>query len=296
MEKKRCCGLVGPDHTKPCNRFVDDNEYCKAHEYFSNFSQEEIVQIKTGTVTCCDRCRRWHFGESIRCRTCMDQNNEKKKKAKSDKKCKWKDRNLDPCRKMAFETTEYCDVHQYVIDYTDHMKELSTLCKGCNKIKYLVDGCETCRKRAKQNREKDKTIVKNICKGFIGDKPCNCEEKENGYCGNHQVQFWKITVEKDGNKKVCGKYIRGCRNLLDKNSEYANCDECREKERNNDKNRQVNIKNKCDKIFVINDENKDIISKNDMLKSIRETLIKNNNKTNIIKNDKSTNLTLILYF
>jgi len=180
--EKRCAGLVGPDHTKACNRYVEEDVmYCKAHDYFKNLTDAEILKITKGEVTCCDRCRKWHFGTVKRCKDCYAEC-VANKKPKTTPKCNWKDRHLDNCRNNTFEETEYCKYHQYVINYTDEMKQLSKLCKGCNKIKYLIDGCDTCKDRAKINRgiHNEKKI---ICKGFVDKVPCTFEELENGYCG-----------------------------------------------------------------------------------------------------------------
>lgn len=226
---KRCIGIIGHKHTKSCNKYVetDDDTYCDSHKYFIDLTNEEIEKIKDGEVKCCTRCNRWHFGNKKRCQPCIDYNSKlQKEKKQAIKKCGWFDRHDDPCRRNAFEDTDYCDVHQYVKDYTEEMKEQSELCLGCVKVKYLVNGCDVCKVRAAENRAKAKLEPQIICKGYVGDEPCTFKADENGYCGKHQLQLWKGDMEKDGTKKVCIGYERSCRNILDKNDKYSSCKEC----------------------------------------------------------------------
>lgn len=276
MSKKRCNGILAKGDQ--CNKYGEgDNIYCNSHLYFVDLNGDQINKIKNGEAKCCLRCRKWHFGKVEQCQKCKDYNNQLKQTKIADRKCKWKDRHLDPCRKMAFDDTEYCGVHQYVKDYTDEMKQKSKLCKGCMKIKYLETGCDICRERAKQNRGKEKLQEKIICKGFIDNKPCTFEALENGYCGKHALQAWKGNVEKDGDKKVCANYKRGCKNLLELNSEYGKCCECREKEREDDKMRRLKRKAENKNIVIEDDE---IINKGDIFsKKIQQILDDNKRKT-----------------
>lgn len=241
-ERKRCSGIVRHQHTKQCDRYVDEKiEYCKHHTYFNNLSDEQIDKIKNGEGICCNRCGTWRL-ELVGCQVCNDYNNEFKRIKNANKKCGWKDRHMDPCKRLLVDDTLYCDIHQYVKDYTDEMKELSELCKGCNKVKYLVDGCDHCKERAKGYREKDKLIEKPRCKGFVGENSCSFEADDDGYCGKHKLQAWKIDIEKDGSKKVCSNYIRGCRNLMDMSCEFINCEGCRKNDRQNENSYKTYLK------------------------------------------------------
>ena len=257
-ERKRCSGIVRKQHTKQCDRFVDDdNEYCDHHDYFNRLSDVDIERIKAGEVICCNKCGKWHFSDKNRCQICIDRDKEltKNKKAKI-KKCEGLQRDGMQCENLPVDETDYCNIHQYILGYTEEQKNLMVLCKNCNKYKFTGGHktCEICRERSEKNREKDKTIQKIICKGFVKNKPCNCEAKENGYCGNHQVQMWKNDVEKNNDKKVCGKYDRGCRNILDKNYEFSNCDKCRGEERDQDKNRRLERIAKNNNIELVDDD------------------------------------------
>jgi hypothetical protein len=68
------------------------------------------------------------------------------------------------------------------------------------------------------------------CKYENKDKKCHRPASENGYCGRHQtLGYLREQLEKDGTKKVCCNFERGCRNVLDINYEFAKCEECRNK-------------------------------------------------------------------
>ncbi|QKF93911.1 hypothetical protein QKU48_gp0453 [Fadolivirus algeromassiliense] len=275
MDKKRCSGIFS--NLINCNRYVDEsNEYCEPHSYFSDLTTDEIDKIKNGKAKCCTRCQKWHFGQVERCQQCKNYNNQLKRDKNAYKKCKWNDRHMDQCRKMAFLDTEYCDVHQYVKDYTDEMKQLSKLCKGCNKIKYLENGCDSCRERAKLNRDKGKDKI--ICKGMIDGNACRFEALDNGYCGKHQVNAWKEEIEK--NNKVCVNYVRGCRNVMEIGSEFSRCDSCREKEREKDKINRIKSKVENKNVIIIDDE-EEIKNNSDILNKKIQELLDSNKKTQI---------------
>lgn len=56
------------------------------------------------------------------------------------------------------------------------------------------------------------------------------------YCGKHQIEGWKYTIE-NGGKKVCSHYVRGCRSVLNVD-DFESCENCREKIRIYDKMRR----------------------------------------------------------
>jgi hypothetical protein len=100
----------------------------------------------------------------------------------------------------------------------------------------------------KQNESKPPDVTK--CKSV----KCNFKSTENGYCGKHQTEFKKLTLEGTTCKKVCNNHIRGCWNLIDKNIKFARCDKCREIERAKDllkraKTKTVNVNNDVNKRY-----------------------------------------------
>ena len=50
------------------------------------------------------------------------------------------------------------------------------------------------------------------------------------YCGKHQTEAWKKSLELK-QKKACSEYLRRCREELDLNYKFSQCDKCREKDR-----------------------------------------------------------------
>lgn len=129
----------------------------------------------------------------------------------------------------------YCGRHQILGFWKDGIekdgtkKVCSNVTRGCRNIldkNSKFSKCEECRSKGKIKCKKE---------------GCKNKQMVNGYCMLHQLAFWKEEVEKDGTKKVCVNYIRGCRNLLDIGYSFARCDECREKERCKDKIRRNKV-------------------------------------------------------
>ena len=62
-------------------------------------------------------------------------------------KCKGKDYNGDSCRNNIKDDTYFCKYHYYMKDYTEDMLDNLTLCTGCKKYYYIVEGktCKICK-------------------------------------------------------------------------------------------------------------------------------------------------------
>ena len=269
LQKRRCSGIFnkGVKKLQQCDRYIEENEeYCHSHIFFEELTLEEIDKIKKGEATACNRCSRWYFDNKRKeCDPCTLYKKEKHKERKALKpKCKWKDRNLIPCRFCLEENSEYCKFHDYVKDYTEEMKEKSVICTGCNMYKYcgILKSCDVCINRGKENRNNnDHKENKVICKGNL----CTFKAQDNGYCGIHQRLGWKEEVEKDGTKKVCHGWKRGCFNILKIEDIFVNCCVCREKERINTDPYTYYKKSAYDRKInfeLTNEEIYDIVKKN----------------------------------
>ena len=79
-------------------------------------------------------------------------------------KCKGKDYNGDSCRNNIKDDTNFCKYHYYMKDYTEDMLDNLTLCTGCKKYYYIVEGktCKICKDRGKKIREKNdqRSVIK----------------------------------------------------------------------------------------------------------------------------------------
>ena len=238
VKTKKCSGIVRNKSNEKCPKNISENEiYCNHHSYFKNLTDEQIDEIKDGKVKCCRRCGCWHFGDKPKCDICLKQQSlYHKQKKEKEARCKGKRKNDDKgCQNRPINKTNYCKDHQFMVGYTDDQLNNLKKCSDCKRWIYFVDGktCDNCKERGKGNREKHREN-KIICKGNVKGKPCTFEALENGYCGNHQVQAWKIEVEKDESKKVCKDYIRGCKNVLEKiisgkQNKQERCNNCRYK-------------------------------------------------------------------
>ena len=155
-------------------------------------------------------------------------------------KCGGKDCHGEPCRNNTQEDISFCKYHDYMKNYTEDMMNNLKFCSNCRKYYYIAEGkqCSKCKERGTKIREKQGE-EKIICE----KEGCKFERtKENEFCGKHQTDYFKKETEKSG-KKVCGNYIRGCRNILEKTYERTRCEDCLKKERASEKKRRENINN-----------------------------------------------------
>ncbi|ARF09843.1 hypothetical protein Indivirus_4_15 [Indivirus ILV1] len=229
---EKCIGIL--KNGERCNKYPDEGEmYCEVHKYFEDLTEEQIDKIKNKEAFACYRCPKWYFNNNRTiCSECVIYNaNKQKERQNSQIKCEWTTRKDKNCISFPFENSKYCGDHSYVNNYTNVMKEKSRLCRGCKMVVYIEDGYDTCKKdrdRGKINREKkkEKTQDDPKCPAIIDDHICGNIIFAHGYCGKHQLNAWKKIVEKDGTKKVCIDHIRGCRELLDINSDKSKCLDC----------------------------------------------------------------------
>jgi len=206
-------------------------------------------------------------------------------------KCKGKDYNGDSCRNNIKDDTNFCKYHYYMKDYTEDMLDNLTLCSGCKKYYYIVEGkiCNLCKERGKKIREKNNK-EKIICEkeGCIYQRSI-----ENEFCGKHQADYFKKEVMKS-NKKVCFNYIRGCRNKLEINYEKTKCEECLIKDRLKDKKKRDNINfeiKKCEVNNKTEDEIENIIDNKKVKKSNNESENETDNESENETDNESENET-----
>ncbi len=186
----------------------------------------------------------------------------------SKTKCLGKDRNNDPCRNNIYNNTKFCELHDYMCEYSDDMLNNLTLCSGCKKMYYLSNTkiCVKCKNRKLVNKLKEKQEII-LCK----KEGCNYKQsEENEYCGKHQADYFKEQTELE-NKKVCSNYTRGCRGKLDLTYKYSKCQPCLEK----------------DRIYEKNYNNLNKVNKSTKYLNQEENLIKIENTNNINKDKKS---------
>ena len=277
--------------SKQCeDKAKNNNKYCGKHiDQFSNLSPEQIEVIKNNQGKICSKTVHWHFGQLATCNKCSQSNTGYRNDHKSTpeeiaaKKCNWKDRNNEPCREYKINETNYCNHHQYVAEYTPEMlKNIKQCSGGCGHFKYLgdFDTCDYCRNAGKITRD-NYAANKIICKGVKPNGPCTNEAQENGYCGHHKAQFIKNEIEKDGTKKVCREYKRGCRTILDISYSNSGCVDCLKAEQLEDKKRA--LKNALKISLMVAEINKDYEN--------QEKITKENKLDNFIDIDEKGNKT-----
>ena len=147
-------------------------------------------------------------------------------------KCATKDRNLKQCRRYA-SNGKFCELHKYMIDYTDEMLEKAMPCSGCLKTYYIEEPfktCTGCRERVKdQPKEQLIKCAKEDCKFKKSD--------ENKYCGKHQLNMFLDETAEQG-LKPCKNAIRGCREQLSESYKYSACEGCLQLDRDKDNKRR----------------------------------------------------------
>ena len=152
---------------KACNRNKVDNTYfCKAHQYFDTFSDEQIIEIKNLIAQACAKCHKWHFdSKKTKCNKCIGLNliTTKKRQAKIIR-CRGKTRHGVECNYPVFDNSLFCVLHQYMKNYTNEQLNNLTQCVRCITYRYIIDGtaCENCIKKSKKYVEKMKDKKQNI--------------------------------------------------------------------------------------------------------------------------------------
>jgi hypothetical protein len=145
-------------------------------------------------------------------------------------KCATKDRNLKQCRRYASHG-KFCELHKYMIDYTDEMLEKAKSCSTCLKTYYIEDPyktCSGCRIRVKETKE----IIK------CAKEDCTFKRtEENKYCGKHQLNMFLDETAEQG-LKPCKNAVRGCREQLNESYKYSACQGCLELDREKDNKRR----------------------------------------------------------
>ena len=158
------------------------------------------------------------------------------------------DRYCRPCKFKIVNDTKCCKNHQYLQQYGGEELKNMIICTGCKKCFHSSTGsktCDICKNRNKVNCNKKVTIscAKEGCKFK--------KSKDNKYCGIHQVCIFLDDVKERG-MKACNRYTRGCRNVLDLNDKYSNCENCREMIR--EKDRQHREEKKSVEVVIEKDQ------------------------------------------
>ena len=147
-------------------------------------------------------------------------------------KCATKDRNLKQCRRYAT-NGKFCELHKYMLEYTDEMVEKSKPCSGCLKPYYLEEPyktCIDCRERVKQQPKEN--VIK------CAKEDCKFKKsEENKYCGKHQLNMFLDETLEQG-LKACKNAVRGCREQLSQSYKYSACEPCLQLDRDKDNKRR----------------------------------------------------------
>ncbi len=218
---KRCsnCRCKGINQKKgPCIRpAINGTGFCGTHEYMKDYTKEQMDNL----TKCTGRCRNWYYlPDNTRCQGCRNPKNREPCKAMQ------KD-GVTSCNKYVVEgNDDYYKLHMNLSERTEEEQNNLKKCSGCgNNLPNLGkhNTCEKCRERSKKNREKAK-------ESYVPCKFNSCKYKanldyNNGYCGKHQTEAWRASVEAEG-KKVCSNYIRGCRTKLNLDYKYSRCKAC----------------------------------------------------------------------
>jgi hypothetical protein len=253
--KVYCSGFTGnrdqenPEKKRCDKQRLENFIFCKSHKYMADYSPEQMAELKF----CHSGCAKWkYYSDTNTKKTCdectiQDQKyrDDKKTAAQVIEKCRALDYDGHPCRNHKINNTAFCEIHEYMIPYTEYMMNNLTFCKGCKKYRYKQNTktCEKCLDRGKENREKDKkTIIK--CSGIIEDTglPCYNQKSDiNDYCGDHQTQYIREKLEAEG-KKVCSNYEHNpkkCDIALPDNYAFKRCRQCNGNERIYDKRKRT---------------------------------------------------------
>lgn len=75
--EKCMCNGVTATRTKCTHYAINGTPQCHSHQYFSNFTDEQIIAIHNKKAKICDGCKRYHFYDTGRCPPCLELQKEK---------------------------------------------------------------------------------------------------------------------------------------------------------------------------------------------------------------------------
>lgn len=268
-DKQKCIAIIGSPNgdtimTSRCDNSANcDGGTCKFHKYYASLTNGEQKRItdwvngdKSIKVTLCKRCKHFVFNqgdpnkilisECSNCKQVTQKRRDATQESNDAKKCDWYDKHGDSCRNYKVDDTSYCKYHEYVSDYTEEEKDYDSCgsCPRCHLWVYQGKSklCPECKEDGKQYRAQTKKNSSNCMEMGCPDKA-----KKEGFCTLHWLTNWKKSHEKNGDKKVCSSYKRGCRSVLDIKFKYNKCDSCREKEREIDQRMRIKKKGTIDR-------------------------------------------------
>lgn len=159
---EKCKGITNTG--KRCFRMQKNKEYCDLHQYFLKFTENEISKIINKQFKSCIRCKKWHMGKNKQCPECTEYNKlDGIKRREAIIRCKGIDRNLKECNNKPVNDTNFCNFHQYMLEYTENQMKDLKLCSTCRMMKFMneYNTCENCRARGEGTRKeiKDNLLV-----------------------------------------------------------------------------------------------------------------------------------------
>jgi hypothetical protein len=179
------------------------------------------------------------------------------------------------CTTYARNNTNYCKPHNYFVNLTeDQINKIKAgdckKCRNCNKFNFdSTSNCTIClEKKGKSNIKIEKKaeikievnkeqIIKDntenlinseqqnikICKGNLQkNKPCEFKALENDdHCGFHSEYAKLVKTAQETNTKLCTnpKHNKDCIHFISKDSKFATCQNCKEKNNQSDKNKRT---------------------------------------------------------
>lgn len=283
--QEKCNGILHSGCN--CDKLqIEDSKYCDEHEYFQKLDENEIQKIINGDAYICDHCCKFYFDFD---KGCLYINSDAHNTTFKNDNCLWFNPDNETCKNTPLENSHFCNSHKYVIMYTIKMRNNSEHCSGCNSYRYIKDGCENCKKFSKTRNENVKE--KNKLKPHCAKQKCPNLAHKNGFCGKHKKCAIGDTIKNDPTKKMCKNYPTRCTNIINSDSQFDSCEDCRIKERKSDKDRR-DKKNEVSKQIVVtyvkntmdtNNNNSDGINNN----YPNETNSDNQNETNNDSNETS---------
>jgi hypothetical protein len=227
----KCNGL--DRNGNQCNLSVlNENDYCKFHQYMSNYTLEQI-----NNLVLCKGCMKWkYFDDNTKtCQECKIRGEENRLKYKDNRiLCKKED-----CKFEKSNENEYCGKHQaiYFKEQTENLgkKVCYNYLRGCREQLsngYFYSKCDIC---LKKDREKDKlrrnkkiNVVENI-----GDN--NSNNNSNNDLNNDLNNNPNNNLNNDSdNKNICvnkilvligriNENIKKCESKIDDIITYVKC-------------------------------------------------------------------------
>lgn len=225
---KHICKAIKFDDVKCTNNAIIEEKYCGRHDYYLDFSDEDIEKMKNGTLGKCIKHYKW-IPTDTECLKCIED-----KQKKEAGKCIALNYKMKKCEYKKDKNINYCKRHSYLLEFSEeNLQKIKNgkmnACSRCNHWHLGTNSkrCDSCVGNTKITNEKKTAKIKKTsikCKA-IDRHGVQCKRNQfnkTNYCDRH-AHWNKYTDEQiKNNFKLCSD-CKTVRFILDG---FKTCNKC----------------------------------------------------------------------